>query len=69
MRMLDQAVGMESRRIEERIIGVRDAIAGMSDGRSAAELADPPVGRASRPGRARQIVMIARLSRNRRRPG
>jgi hypothetical protein len=40
MLMLDQAVGMESRRIEERIIGVRDAIAGMSDGRAAAELAE-----------------------------
>jgi len=40
MRMLDQAVGMESRRIEERIIGVRDAIAGMSDGRAAAELTE-----------------------------
>lgn len=40
MRMLDQAVGMESRRIEERIIGVRDAIAGMSDGRAAAELSE-----------------------------
>ncbi len=38
--MLDQATGMESRRIEERIIGVRDAITGMSDGRAAAELAE-----------------------------
>jgi hypothetical protein len=40
MRMLDQAVGMESRRIEERIVGVRDAIAAMSDGRAAAELTE-----------------------------
>ena len=40
MRMLDHATGMESRRIHERIIAVRDAIGGMSDGRASAELAD-----------------------------
>ncbi len=38
MRMLDHATGMESRRIHERIIAVRDAIGGMSDGRASAEL-------------------------------
>jgi hypothetical protein len=40
MRMLDQATGMESRRIQERIISIRDAISGMSDGRASAELAE-----------------------------
>ena len=38
--MLDQATGMESRRIHERIIAVRDAIGGLSDGRASAELAE-----------------------------
>ena len=38
--MLDHATGMESRRVEERITGVRDAITGMSDGRAAAEVAE-----------------------------
>ena len=38
--MLDQAAGMESRRIQERIIRVRDAVAGASDGRAVAELAE-----------------------------
>lgn len=38
--MLDHATGMESRRIEERITAVRDAITGMSDGRAAAEVAE-----------------------------
>jgi hypothetical protein len=38
--MLDQAAGMESRRIEERILRVRDAVAAMSDGRAAADLAE-----------------------------
>ena len=38
--MLDQAAGMESRRIQERIIRVRDAVTSVSDGRAAAELAD-----------------------------
>ena len=40
MLMLDHAVGMESRRIEERITAVRDAISGMSDGKAAAEVAE-----------------------------
>jgi hypothetical protein len=40
MRMLDQAAGMESRRIEERVTGVRDAISSMSDGRAASEFAE-----------------------------
>ena len=40
MRMLDHATGMESRRIHERIIAVRDAIGGMFDGRASAELAE-----------------------------
>ncbi|MGH3248614.1 MAG: ABC transporter ATP-binding protein, partial [Trebonia sp.] len=38
--MLDQAAGMESRRIQERIVRVRDAVTGVSDGRPAAELAE-----------------------------
>jgi hypothetical protein len=38
--MLDQAAGMESRRIHERIIRVRDAVTSASDGRAAAELAE-----------------------------
>ena len=38
--MLDQAAGMESRRITERIVQVRDAVAGMSDSRAATELAE-----------------------------
>lgn len=40
MRMLDHATGMESRRIHERIISVRDAIAGMSDSRVTTDLCD-----------------------------
>ena len=40
MQMLDHATGMESRRIQERIISVRDVISGMSDGRVSAELAE-----------------------------
>ena len=40
MLMLDHATGMESRRIEERITAVRDAITGMSDGQAAAEVAE-----------------------------
>lgn len=40
MQMLDQATGMESRRIQERIIAVRDAISGISDGHASAELAE-----------------------------
>jgi hypothetical protein len=40
MRMLDHATGMESRRIHERIIAIRDAIGGMSDGRASGELAE-----------------------------
>ncbi|HEV3382211.1 MAG TPA: hypothetical protein VG142_14700 [Trebonia sp.] len=39
-RMLDHAVGMESRRIEERILRVRDAVTSSSDGPAAAELAE-----------------------------
>jgi hypothetical protein len=39
-RMLDQAAGMESCRITERITGVRDAITAASDGRAAAEFAE-----------------------------
>ncbi|HUY46920.1 MAG TPA: hypothetical protein VMV92_14495 [Streptosporangiaceae bacterium] len=38
--MLDHAVGMESRRIEDRITGVRDAVAAASDGRAARGLAE-----------------------------
>jgi hypothetical protein len=38
--MIDQAVGMESCRLEERIIQVRNTITGMSDGRAARELAE-----------------------------
>jgi hypothetical protein len=38
--MLDQAAGMESRRIQERIVRVRDAVTCVSDGRAAAELAE-----------------------------
>jgi hypothetical protein len=38
--MLDQAAGMESRRIQERIIRVRDAVTSLSDGRAATELAE-----------------------------
>lgn len=38
--MLDQAAGMESCRIAERILKVRDVIAGASDGRGARELAE-----------------------------
>jgi tetratricopeptide (TPR) repeat protein len=40
MRMLDQAAGMESRRIEQRITCVRDAVTAVSDGRAAGELAE-----------------------------
>jgi hypothetical protein len=38
--MLNQAAGMESRRIQERIVRVRDAVTSVSDGRAAAELAE-----------------------------
>ena len=38
--MLDHAVGMESRRIEERILQVRDAVTAASDGRQARDLAE-----------------------------
>jgi hypothetical protein len=38
--MLDQAAGMESRRISDRIIRVRDAVTSLSDGREATELAE-----------------------------
>ena len=38
--MLDQATGMESRRIQERIVRVTKAVTGVSDGRAAAELAE-----------------------------
>jgi hypothetical protein len=38
--MLDQAAGMESRRIQERIIRVTGAVNDASDGRAAAELAE-----------------------------
>ena len=38
--MLDRATGMESCRIQDRIIAVRDAIAAVSDGAAAAELAE-----------------------------
>jgi hypothetical protein len=40
VQMLDQATGMESRRIHERIIAVREALGSMSDGRASAELAE-----------------------------
>jgi hypothetical protein len=40
MEMLDHATGMESRRIHERIIAVRNAIGDVSDGRASAELAE-----------------------------
>jgi hypothetical protein len=40
MQMLDHATGMESRRIQERIIAVRDEISSVSDGRVSAELAE-----------------------------
>jgi hypothetical protein len=38
--MLDHAAGMESRRIDDRITGVRDAVTAMSDGRAARDLAE-----------------------------
>jgi hypothetical protein len=38
--MLDQAAGMGSRRIQDRIVRVRDAVTGVSDGSAAAELAE-----------------------------
>lgn len=38
-RMLDHAAGMESRRITERIIGVRDTLTAVSDGRAADDFA------------------------------
>jgi hypothetical protein len=38
IQMLDQAMGMESRRIQERIVSVRDAITRVSDSRASAEL-------------------------------
>jgi hypothetical protein len=38
--MLDQAAGMESCRIEERILKVRDAVTAAGDGRAAKELAE-----------------------------
>lgn len=40
IQMLDHATGMESRRIHERIIAVRDAITSVSDGRAPIELAE-----------------------------
>lgn len=40
VQMLDQATGMESRRIHERIIAVRDAIGSMSRSRVSSELAE-----------------------------
>jgi hypothetical protein len=44
---------MESRRIQERIIGVRDAVTGLSDGRAAAELAERVVDMTGAPMRHR----------------
>lgn len=38
--MLDKAVGMESRRIQDRIVAVRDAITAVSDGRAARDLSE-----------------------------
>ena len=38
--MLDQAAGMESCRIEERILKVRDAVTAAGDGHAAKELAE-----------------------------
>jgi hypothetical protein len=40
MLMLDQATGMESRRIEERITGVCQALASVPGGQAAAEVAE-----------------------------
>jgi hypothetical protein len=40
MQMLDQATGMESRRIQERIISVHDALTSASDGRASDELTE-----------------------------
>lgn len=40
IQMLDQATGMESRRIQERIISVHEAITSASDGRASAELTE-----------------------------
>jgi hypothetical protein len=40
MEMLDYATGMESRRIHERIIAVRNAIGDVSGGRASAEMAE-----------------------------
>jgi len=38
--MLDKAVGMESRRIQDRIVAVRDAITAVSDGGAARDLSE-----------------------------
>ncbi len=38
--MLDRAAGMESRRIQDRVIAVRDAITAVSDGAAARELSE-----------------------------
>jgi hypothetical protein len=38
--MLDKAVGMESRRIQDRIVAVRDAITAVSDDRAARDLSE-----------------------------
>jgi hypothetical protein len=38
--MLDRAAGMESCRIQDRIVAVRDAVTAVSDGAAAQELAE-----------------------------
>jgi hypothetical protein len=38
--MLDHAAGMESGRIQERILRVRDAVTAVSDGRATTEFAE-----------------------------
>jgi hypothetical protein len=40
MQMLDYAIGMESRRIDDRIMSVRDAVGAASDGRESPALAE-----------------------------
>ncbi|MGH3184509.1 MAG: hypothetical protein ACRDOH_34920 [Streptosporangiaceae bacterium] len=42
--MLDRATGMESCRIQDRVIAVRDAVTAVSDGAAATELAEPTPG-------------------------
>jgi hypothetical protein len=42
--MLDRATGMESCRIQDRVLAVRDAVTAVSDGAAARELSERDLG-------------------------